>query len=289
MIPHSYKDFYGNETRWFLGIVHSTSDPEQLGRIQVRIFGIHGDDTTNVPNEILPWAHVVAPITEGGSSGIGANTGIKELAQVYGIFLDGKNSQVPLVLGSIPKVESDERDFKSEIPASSRDADNELLFGGQNIEKAFNFFISPEGGGFSVEQACGILGNFHVENGNNLRPNRDFDPDVTVVENDGARAYGLAQWNDAARAANRKGGLTRYAELIDFSAKNGYNYKTMYAQLQYTKYELFKYKFLGVGELQRALTVEDASIAFEKNYLRPAAGSTDERVEQSKKYFEELI
>jgi len=289
MIPHSYQDFYGDETRWFLGIVHSLDDPEQLGRIQVRIFGIHGDNTTDVPNEILPWAHVVAPITEGGSSGIGANTGIKVLAQVYGIFLDGKNSQVPLVLGSIPKFESGERDFKKEKPVSVQDADNVLLYGGQNIEKAFNFFISPEGGSFTVEQTCGILGNFHVENGVNLRANKDFDPDVNTVEKDGARAYGLAQWNDALRAANRKGGLTRYAELIDFSAKNGYDYKTMYAQLQFTKYELFRYKFLGVAELQRATTVEDASIAFEKNYLRPAAGSTDERIEQSKRYFEELI
>ena len=98
MIPYSYQQYYGDETRWFLGIVIDINDPEQLGRVKVLIFGVHGEDTIDVPNRDLPWAHVVTPITECGSSGIGANVGIKPLAQVYGIFLVGKNFKVHFVI-----------------------------------------------------------------------------------------------------------------------------------------------------------------------------------------------
>ena len=295
MIPYSYQEYYGDETRWFLGIVVDINDPEQLGRIRVRIFGVHGENTEDVPNQMLPWAHVITPITEGGSSGIGANVGIKPLAQVYGIFLDGQNSQVPLVIGSIPKIEADRkisrnREVEVEPNISTLEADEELLSGGKNTVKAFNFFISAEGGSFTPEQACGILGNLHVENGVNLNKGKDFNPDRNPTEEpDGARAYGIAQWNDADRAANIKGGLSRYAELVDFSAKNGYNWRSMYAQLQFIKYELYKYSFLGLNKLQRAETVDDAALIFEKTYLRPAPGSTDERKEQARNYFEEMV
>ena len=290
MIPNIYKEYYGDETRWFIGIVVSINDPEELGRVKVRIFGIHSDNTVDIPTVDLPWAHIVAPITEGGSSGIGANTGIKPLAQVYGIFIDGKNSQVPLIIGSIPKIESGVTQFTDIKDVSARNADSERLRGGSNIEKAFNFFISEEGGQFSPEQACGILGNYHVENGVNLRSSKDFEPDINSVEKDGARAYGLAQWNDAPRAANREGGLSRYAELLDFSTKNGLDYKTMYAQLLFTKYELFKYKRLfSTAKLQNAETVDEASEIFEKRYLRPAAGSTDERKKEARSYYEEFV
>lgn len=289
MIPSIYKEYYGDETRWFIGSVLSINDPEELGRVKVRIFGIHSDNTVDIPNADLPWAHVVVPITEGGSSGIGTNVGIKPLAQVYGIFIDGKNSQVPLVLGSIPKIESRSHLHVDAGDVNVKNPDDTYMLGGTQVEKAFNFFISPEGGSFTPEQACGILGNFHVENGVNLRSSKDFDPDASAVEKDGARAYGLAQWNDAPRAANYAGGLTRYAELLDFSAKNGLDYKSLYAQVQFTKFELYKYKFLGIAELLNAQTVDEASLIFEKKYLRPAPGSTEERQLQSRNYYGEFV
>ncbi len=293
MIPYSYQQYYGDETRWFLGIVIDINDPEQLGRVKVRIFGVHGENTIDVPNRDLPWAHVVTPITEGGSSGIGANVGIKPLAQVYGIFLDGQNSQVPLVIGSIPKIEtsknvSDERESKRGTSAY-KDADEKRLGPGKNTVKAFNFFTSAEGGSFTPEQACGILGNLHVENGVNVNPGEDLDPArAPVEESDGALAYGIAQWNDAARAANVKNGLTRYSELVDFSAKNGYNWESLFAQLQFIKYELIQYKFLGRHLLIRANTVEEATVVFEKEYLRPQPGSTEERTKEALSYFTEM-
>lgn len=103
MIPHPYIDFYGDQTRWFIGRVVSLSDPLQLGRIKVRIFGVHSENTIDIPDADLPWAQIVAPITEGGTSGLGNNLGIQIGSNVFGIFLDGMHSQLPLVVGSLPK------------------------------------------------------------------------------------------------------------------------------------------------------------------------------------------
>lgn len=103
MIPNPYIDFYGDQTRWFIGRVVSLSDPLQLGRVRVRIFGIHSENTIDIPDEDLPWAQIVAPITEGGTTGLGNNLGIQLQSNVFGIFLDGMHSQLPLVIGSLPK------------------------------------------------------------------------------------------------------------------------------------------------------------------------------------------
>ena len=106
-LPSVFKDYYGDETRWFLGtVVRVDGDPERLGRVKVRIYGVHPDDPYECPEGDLPWASVVLPSTEAGASGYGGTVGIKPTAQVFGIFLDGKNSQLPLILGSIPKKES---------------------------------------------------------------------------------------------------------------------------------------------------------------------------------------
>lgn len=104
-IPSTSLNFYGDNTRWFLGDVISISDPLQLGRVQVRIHGIHSGDQTDIPDEDLPWAQPLLPITEGGTNGLGNNLGIQIGARVFGLFFDGKNSQNPLIFGSIPKFE----------------------------------------------------------------------------------------------------------------------------------------------------------------------------------------
>ena len=108
MIPKRFLQYYGDETRWFTGTVVDLLDPKQLGRIQVRIFGIHSDNKTDIPDKDLPWAQIIMPITQGGNSGLGNNLGIQVESLVFGFFLDGTNSQLPMVLGSIPRLEEDE-------------------------------------------------------------------------------------------------------------------------------------------------------------------------------------
>jgi hypothetical protein len=105
-------DFYGDQTRWFMGEVVDINDPKQLARIKVRIYGIH-DDTDLIKDDDLPWAQVVTPITEGGTNGLGNPLGIQVNALVFGIFLDGGDSQLPLIFGSLPKYEGDKRDIPS--------------------------------------------------------------------------------------------------------------------------------------------------------------------------------
>lgn len=105
MIPERYKDFYGDQTRWFVGTVVNINDPLELGRVKIRIYGVHSDNQVDIPDADLPWAQVVTPITEGGVRNLGGILGIKNDAQVFGLFLDGQSSQMPLILGSIPKME----------------------------------------------------------------------------------------------------------------------------------------------------------------------------------------
>ena len=116
LIPEIYKNFYGDETRWFIGDIVSTSDPVELGRVQVRIYGVHTSSELFIPNEDLPWAQPLMPITEGGVNGLGINTGIQVGARVFGIFLDGKNSQNPMILGSLPKYEENAQGGRTTNP-----------------------------------------------------------------------------------------------------------------------------------------------------------------------------
>lgn len=99
-------NFYGDNVRWYIGVVKDIKDPIKMGRVRVRIFGLHSDNTQDIPDDQLPWAQVLAPVTQGGIAGQGNFLGIQTGARVFGIFLDGKNSQSPLVLGSIPHSET---------------------------------------------------------------------------------------------------------------------------------------------------------------------------------------
>ena len=88
--------------RNFIGVVEDRNDPQELGRLKVRIYSIHTDDNSALPCEDLPWAMVVQPITSAAMSGIGRSpTGIVEGTWVYGVFLDEGEYQNPLVIGTI--------------------------------------------------------------------------------------------------------------------------------------------------------------------------------------------
>lgn len=275
--------FYGDHNRWFIGLVIDVNDPLKLDRVKVRIQGIHTPDTTLIPNEDLPWAQVAIPVTEGGSSGIGANSSIKPRAQVFGFFLDGKNSQMPLVIGSIPKIESyanQSGDAIQTLPSlnnKSGTGNIDLnLDGGSNIEKAFNFFVSEEGGNYTMEQACGIIGNFCVESSPTLNPK-------AVAPTEGST--GIAQWNPAQSAGNRLGQLIQYSNALNL------NHLTLGAQLLFTKYELETFNYLGDGPLRKTSTTRDATIVFQDSYERPnkALAQTEKRVSFAKEIFNKLV
>lgn len=85
-----------NNLFFFMGVVEDRNDPRKLGRVKVRCFDIHPDDTTAVATADLPWA---VPI-------IGTyNTNYKppmEGSWVFGFMLDGDECQHPMLMGTIP-------------------------------------------------------------------------------------------------------------------------------------------------------------------------------------------
>jgi hypothetical protein len=294
------QEYYGDQSRWFIGIVKDIQDPLELGRVRVRIYGVHPDKTTDAEDDDLPWAQVLVPITEGGSSGIGTNIGIKVQSQVYGIFLDGKDSQLPLVLGSIPKYEkpisTNYLNPSSAVPQelqrridtqnarqlnweSPDNVDSKYLVGSTNIEKAFNFFLTQEGGGFTTAQAAGIIGNFYVEsaanqNGGDLNPIAQSAPPE--------RSFGIAQWNSAERVG-------RYQALLDFAATKNLPWQSMYCQLLFTIKELNDSKtYYRYNELKRAKTPAEACSIFEDRFENPRIKGQQERIDVANEIYRKL-
>tara|TARA_B100001175_G_scaffold316095_2_gene329146 strand:+ start:1070 stop:2047 length:978 start_codon:yes stop_codon:yes gene_type:complete len=317
--------FYGDNQRWFIGKVADNaaniSDPSETARIKVKIFGLHDDPSLKIPDD-LPWAQVVVPVTEGGGSGIGNNgIGIQPQSLVFGIFLDGKNSQLPLVLGSIPTNENFHQDLVNSEKASedmndvhggltdqqvkgtrnadgvrtddrySKEAIKFTLTGSSNIEKAFNWFLSEQGGGYTPAQACGLLGNFWVESGNAGIPN-DINPRAENPTKEASR--GIAQWNPINKGEPRDyvHPESRLAGLQRFAAKLGIGWLELHTQLMWVTHELERMSLK--GKLSRCKTPEEAARLVEVKYEVPEgykdyySHSSPRRRKAAKSLFDQL-
>jgi len=79
---------------FFVGVIENNVDARLEGRVQVRAFGIHGT-LDQVPTDMLPWAIVA-------QGGYDPNVVPKVNSWVYGMFLDGRDAQQPMILGLIP-------------------------------------------------------------------------------------------------------------------------------------------------------------------------------------------
>ena len=204
--------YYGDNARWFIGVATNNLDPLLLGRVQVRILGIHSRRTSDIPDYSLPWATVLQPNTAGGTSGIGMMPQILPGAQVFGMFLDGEISQLPCILGVMPKIElpseqqlskQQDKAIQYDIGYDAGEIDPRLarhegltntdnftteLVGTERVEQAFNFFTSR---GFSGKVSAGIVGNLIAESGKNLP--------AQGPRGDGGRAAGIAQWHPGRR------------------------------------------------------------------------------------------
>jgi len=113
MIPKSFIDYYGDQTRWFLGeVVNVKDDPLKIGRARVRIFGVYDE----IDEKDLPWAQIVVPVTHAVNEKLGQVTGLLVGTQVFGVFLDGQNSQLPLIVGSIPTEGDDNKKAEENYP-----------------------------------------------------------------------------------------------------------------------------------------------------------------------------
>jgi hypothetical protein len=87
---------------WFQGVVEDRLDPRKLGRVRVRILGLHTENKNLIPTEELPWAYPISPITSAAMNGIGETPiGPVEGTWVIGFFRDGENCQEPVIFGTL--------------------------------------------------------------------------------------------------------------------------------------------------------------------------------------------
>ena len=86
---------------WWIGVIEDVQDPRHIGRAKVRIFGVHTEDLNLIPTNDLPWAQAMYPVSGGG---VKTTSYFKEGAYVFGFFMDGANSQVPVIMGQVPGV-----------------------------------------------------------------------------------------------------------------------------------------------------------------------------------------
>lgn len=92
-----YHNFIGQSGLfWSIGIVEDRNDPEKLGRVRVRCFGIHTEDRSLLPTEDLPFAHISLPTNNTSSIPT-----LKEGDAVLVMFLDGHEMQEPIILAYI--------------------------------------------------------------------------------------------------------------------------------------------------------------------------------------------
>ena len=249
-------NYYGDDYRWFVGTVVNNHPPPGLeGRVKVRITGVHSPLTQDIPERDLPWAQVIVPTTEGGLSGIGKIPQLVPGAFVFGIFMDGISSQLPLVLGSMPrqKFPSPEQNYNqlsqqnivyaaSFLLDSEQEADVEL-----RRNQCMKFFIDN---GYTPVQAAGLTGNLESQSRFVLYDN----PDGRV---------GIAGWENKANVGSR------YLDLVDFagSLSPKQEWRLLSTQLQFIVFELRNRFSITNGKLLRAKTIKDASEIVAKYYV----------------------
>ena len=87
--------------QFFIGVVEDRNDPLNVGRVRVRVVGLHYHDKTVLPTNMLPWAMVMQPVA-GGTGTVVA--GPAEGTTVIVIFEDFPENQYPIVIGVLPGI-----------------------------------------------------------------------------------------------------------------------------------------------------------------------------------------
>ena len=94
--------FQGLKSNFYTGVVEDRHDPLYLGRVRVRVYGIHTHDKSNIASPDLPWSDVLMPTTASSLSGLGLSPhGLVEGSTVMGFFRDEGEMQNFVVIGSL--------------------------------------------------------------------------------------------------------------------------------------------------------------------------------------------
>lgn len=148
------------------GVVEDIQDPLSLGRVKVRVFGLHSDDKILIPTSSLPWATVASPTTSASVSGIGLSpTGLLPGSWVV-LFFQDLDCQYPVIFASyhgipvdtinqaiaLEEKSFDELDSGAAVPKTS---ENQVTTG--QVEKAIDVKLDgarPARDFASVSQDC---------------------------------------------------------------------------------------------------------------------------------------
>ena len=87
-------------SNFYVGVVEDRHDPLSMGRVRVRVLGLHSDDRVNeVPIDMLPWSMVMLPANASTTSG-----GVSQLVEGTWVLVmyHDVNLQDPIVIGSLP-------------------------------------------------------------------------------------------------------------------------------------------------------------------------------------------
>ena len=288
MVKALYSDYAPADSIFFVGKVINNTDPLKLGRVQIRVMGVHTENLSDIPTADLPWAQILT--TDGGTSGVGQFIPYQPGAFVVGVFLDGRSAQVPLIIGSTPTIQEPtptqrtdpkapnypdriQRAARLERVSSPVDDIDSNITGSTNAEKIFNFFTAN---GFTPEQTCGFIGNFSIES--------NLDPTIPNPNDKGKLAFGLAQWR-----GDRLEGLEYYAKEIGSSKDE------LETQLQWTIHELRNKERSAGAKIRNARTVTEATTIICRFYERPefkivngvyTSPSLPNRIAEAKESFE---
>lgn len=110
--------------RWFIGTVEDRDDPLKLGRVRVRIMNVYSENKALAKTEQLPWAQVLSPINSAGFNKVGISpTGILVGSTVVGFFIDAKDGNHPIILGTLAGIPENNQN-NNDVPFEAREINN---------------------------------------------------------------------------------------------------------------------------------------------------------------------
>lgn len=259
------------DAKFFFGIVEDREDPLKIGRLRIRVFGIHPEDQDKVPTDSLPWAMPIQWLQSAAASGIGwSPVGAIVGSRVFGFFMD-QDMQVPIYIGTIgggeghlsfpgPTKPSTEQSKKPSPKAAAKlgqVSSDKSTKAAQLAKKLKDRY------GLTDNQAAALVGNLSHESG--LKPNvREGsaasgggigEPWPKGTKNKG---YGYAQWTNS-----------RLDDYIEYCEKNKLDPKTDEANYQFLCHELDTTHRSTITELKKTDTLEDGTKRVMDVFERP--------------------
>lgn len=246
-------EYYGDDFRWFVASVVDNSPPFGYeGRIKIRIHGIHSRDVNDIPQNDLPWAQVMTPSDTYGGSGLGTHCQILPGTLVFGMFLDGSHSQLPMVMGSLPRVE-----YPSAVQASKRTdlATNAFSYQFQqsNSQLQDPVFYNPREPEDTGPLPPADVARFFIDNGLNAKQASSITGVLQEISGldpaQNSNGFGIAGWQE---------GTPRYYRFFAYTSRlsPSRSVNDFEAQLIYVMQELKTTKSIVFSKLNRAREIK---------------------------------